>query len=68
MRARWSPLAFAAVAVLICNGPRPAAADHGDALGISVNTVRKHIRNLYEKLEVHTRSEAVGKALRGGLI
>jgi DNA-binding CsgD family transcriptional regulator len=39
-----------------------------DALGISVNTVRKHIRNLYEKLEVHTRSEAVGKALRGGLI
>lgn len=40
----------------------------GEALGISVNTVRKHIRNLYEKLEVHTRSEAVGKALRGGLI
>jgi DNA-binding NarL/FixJ family response regulator len=40
----------------------------GDALGVSVNTVRKHIRNLYEKLEVHTRSEAVGKAMRGGLI
>jgi DNA-binding NarL/FixJ family response regulator len=39
-----------------------------EALGISVNTVRKHIRNLYEKLEVHTRSEAVGKAMRGGLI
>jgi DNA-binding NarL/FixJ family response regulator len=40
----------------------------GDRLGISVNTVRKHIRSLYEKLEVHTRSEAVGKAMRGGLI
>jgi len=40
----------------------------GEALGISVNTVRKHIRNLYEKLQVHTRSEAVGKALRSGLI
>lgn len=40
----------------------------GEALGISVNTVRKHIRNLYEKLEVHTRSEAVGKAMRRGLI
>lgn len=40
----------------------------GGALGISVNTVRKHIRNVYEKLEVHTRSEAVGKALRRGLI
>lgn len=39
-----------------------------EALAISVNTVRKHIRNLYEKLQVHTRSEAVGKALRGGLI
>jgi DNA-binding NarL/FixJ family response regulator len=40
----------------------------GAALGVSINTVRKHIRNLYEKLEVHTRSEAVGKAMRGGLI
>ena len=39
-----------------------------DALGISVNTVRNHIRSLYEKLQVHTRSEAVGKALRGGVI
>lgn len=40
----------------------------GEALGVSVNTVRKHIRNLYAKLEVHTRSEAVGKGLRRGLI
>jgi DNA-binding NarL/FixJ family response regulator len=39
-----------------------------ETLGISVNTVRKHIRNLYEKLQVHTRSEAVGKAMRRGLI
>jgi DNA-binding NarL/FixJ family response regulator len=40
----------------------------GAALGVSVNTVRKHIRNLYEKLQVHTRSEAVGKAMRQRLI
>lgn len=39
-----------------------------DALGIGLNTVRKHIRSLYEKLEVHTRGEAVGKAMRAGLI
>jgi len=30
MRASSLPLAFAAVAILICNGPRPAAADHGE--------------------------------------
>jgi DNA-binding NarL/FixJ family response regulator len=35
---------------------------------MSVNTVRYHIRNLYEKLEVHSQSEAVAKGLRQGLI
>jgi len=37
-------------------------------LGVSINTVRTHIRRIYEKLHVHTRSEAVGKAVRAGLI
>ena len=37
-------------------------------LGIAVNTVRNHIRSIYEKLHVHTKSEAVSKALRAGLI
>ena len=32
-------------------------------LGVSVNTVNFHVRNIYEKLQVHTRSEAVAKAL-----
>jgi DNA-binding NarL/FixJ family response regulator len=39
-----------------------------ERLGISVNTVRSYIRNIYEKLHVHSKSEAVSKALRSGLI
>jgi DNA-binding NarL/FixJ family response regulator len=40
----------------------------GERMGITVNTVRNHIRGIYEKLHVHSKSEAVGKALRQGLI
>jgi DNA-binding NarL/FixJ family response regulator len=39
-----------------------------DSLFISVDTVRYHIRNIYQKLEVHSQSEAVSKAIRKGLI
>jgi DNA-binding NarL/FixJ family response regulator len=35
---------------------------------ISPDTVRNHIRNIYEKLHVHSRSEAVAKAIRQNLI
>ena len=37
-------------------------------LKITVNTVRNYIRSIYEKLHVHTKSEAVSKALRSRLI
>ena len=37
-------------------------------LEVSINTVRTHIRSIYDKLQVHTRSEAVAKAMRSGLI
>jgi hypothetical protein len=33
-----------------------------------VNTVRNYIRRIYEKLQVHTKAQAVSKALRGRLI
>ena len=33
-------------------------------LSVSVNTISFDIRHIYEKLHVHTRSEAVAKALR----
>lgn len=37
-------------------------------LKISVNTTRDYIRSIYEKLHVHSKSEAVSKALRNRLI
>jgi DNA-binding NarL/FixJ family response regulator len=39
-----------------------------DQLGITLNTLRSHVRNIYERLHVHTSAEAVSKALRQGLI
>jgi DNA-binding NarL/FixJ family response regulator len=39
-----------------------------DKMHVSVNTVRNYIRAIYEKLHVHSKSEAVSKAIRQGLI
>lgn len=37
-------------------------------LGVSVNTVAFHMRRIYEKLHVHSKSEAVAKALRHRIV
>jgi DNA-binding NarL/FixJ family response regulator len=37
-------------------------------VGVSVNTVAFHMRRIYEKLQVHSKSQAVSKALRDHLI
>jgi DNA-binding NarL/FixJ family response regulator len=38
------------------------------ALSVSEDTIRFHIRNIYEKLHVHSKSEAVLKAFRQGIL
>lgn len=40
----------------------------GLGIGVTVNTVRNYVRSIYEKLHVHSKSEAVAKAFRQGLI
>jgi DNA-binding CsgD family transcriptional regulator len=39
-----------------------------DLLSLSLDTVRFHVRHIYEQPHVHSKSEAVLKALRSGLI
>ena len=39
-----------------------------DKMGISRHTVSFHLRNIYAKLEVHSKSEAVARALRDRLV
>jgi DNA-binding NarL/FixJ family response regulator len=38
------------------------------ALGSSVNTVAFHMKSIYAKLQVHSKSEAVAKALRNRIV
>jgi DNA-binding NarL/FixJ family response regulator len=47
-----------------CHSYKTAAAD----LGISVSTVSFHLQNIYGKLQVHSKSEAVAKALRNRIV
>jgi len=37
-------------------------------LNISITTVAFHVQNIYQKLHVHSKSEAVAKAIQQGLV
>ncbi len=39
-----------------------------DACFISIDTVRGHIRNIYEKLHVHSKGEAIATAIKGNIV
>lgn len=52
--------------VLLIQGHHKKTA--ADVMGISVNTVSFHLKNVYVKLEVHSKTEAVVKALLEGLV
>jgi DNA-binding NarL/FixJ family response regulator len=51
---------------LLTNGHHKKTAAH--EMGISVNTVSFHLKHIYEKLQVHSKTEAVAKALRERLV
>ena len=40
----------------------------GESLFISIDTVRNHVRNIYQKLQVSSKAEAVAKATKRGLV
>ncbi|RMG72893.1 MAG: DNA-binding response regulator [Bacteroidetes bacterium] len=54
------------VLALLCKGENYRSV--ADALFVSTNTVKAHIKSIYQKLQVNTRAEAVSQALRDKLI
>lgn len=39
----------------------------GDRLGVSLETVRQHIKNIYRKLQVNSKAEVIARSIRGQL-
>jgi DNA-binding NarL/FixJ family response regulator len=62
---RLTPQETQVLALLVQGHYKKTAAD---VLGISVNTVSFHLKNIYTKLQVHSKTEAVVKALMEGLL
>lgn len=62
---RLTPQQTQVLALLVQGHHKKTAAD---AMGISINTVSFHLKNLYARLEVHSKTEAVVKALVEGIL
>jgi DNA-binding NarL/FixJ family response regulator len=62
---RLSPQELRLLALLAEGHTYQTAADE---LGITIHTVRNHIRSIYDKLHVHSKSAAVARALKAGLL
>jgi LuxR family maltose regulon positive regulatory protein len=62
------PLKERELAVLRFLATNLTAAEIGEQLFLSVHTVKTHMRKLYAKLDVHTRTEAVQQARALGLL
>jgi DNA-binding NarL/FixJ family response regulator len=43
-------------------------AEAAERLGVSVSTIETHIRNLYKKLEAHSKTQAIAKARTWGIL
>ena len=43
-------------------------AEAAERLGVSVSTIETHIRNLYRKLEAHSKTQAIAKARTWGIL
>jgi len=54
------------VLTLLCDGRNYRQI--ADQLFVSTNTIKAHIKHIYEKLQVHNRAEAVRKAMQDKLI
>jgi RNA polymerase sigma factor (sigma-70 family) len=39
-----------------------------ERLVVTTNTVKRHLKAIFEKLDVHTRSAAAGKAISAGIV
>lgn len=50
----------------LCNGSNNSKI--AEELFVSVNTVKAHIKNIYEKMHVHSRAEVVSKAIKNKMV
>tara|TARA_R110002072_G_scaffold182067_5_gene338243 strand:+ start:1089 stop:1724 length:636 start_codon:yes stop_codon:yes gene_type:complete len=50
----------------LCNGSNNSKI--AEELFVSVNTVKAHIKNIYEKMHVHSRAEVVAQAIKNKIV